>query len=405
MSERPNKAAICSVVFLDILDQSSKPLFKQIQDKELFNSVIDEAIKDVAPNDRIQVDTSDGRIMALFGTPEAALFIAMMIRDAIVKHNKTSDEKLFVRAGISMGAVKVGGDINGPPSIQGEGVNAAARVKNLAGPNQILVSRAYYDITSGLTDEIADMFSYFQGAQDVYSIRPSEEEPFVPESVAEPQAAASLLSRLLYGEGSPRYGLWGSAALVAIVFLVGGFMLFSNMLHPDLGVVIGGAKPAVPAADLHAVSAASDSTQLAAPETHEAVSSPVESTELEPVLATEATQPQETQPMPKPGPAKSMAIQPLPTAAEADTPMDVAESEFVADIGDAEPEKPMVEPQKEAKKVAAAPPVRKGPAVEERELPSGGRHQTIWDTFRESFKQGRKEHVCTQAEIALNQCN
>jgi hypothetical protein len=404
MSERPNKAAICSVVFLDILDQSSKPLFKQIQNKELFNSIIDEAIKDVAPNDRIQVNTSDGRIMALSSTPEAALFIAMMIRDAIVKHNKTSDEKLFVRAGISMGAVKVGGDINGPPSIHGEGVNAAARVKNLAGPNQILVSRAYYDITSGLTDEIAQMFSYFHGEQDVYSVRPSEEEPFVPESVAEPQTAASLFSRLLYGEDSPRYVLWGSAALVAIVVLVGGFMLFSNMLHPDLGVVIGDSKPAVPAADLHAVSAASASTQLVAPETHEAVSSPLESTGSEPVLATEATQPQATQPAPKLRPAKSMATQPLLTAAEADTQMDVTESEFVPDAGEAEPEEQAVEPQKAAKKVAAAPRIRKRPAVEERELPSGGRHQTIWDTFRESFKQGRKEHICTQAEIALNQC-
>ena len=143
MSERPNKATICSVVFLDIHDQSSKPVLEQIQDKELFNNILSEAIRDVAPGDRTLVSTSDGAVMALSGAPEQAIYIVMMIRDAIVKHNNTGEEKFFVRAGISIAPVIIGSDINGVPEIQGDGVNVAEHLKNLAGPNQILVSRAY----------------------------------------------------------------------------------------------------------------------------------------------------------------------------------------------------------------------------------------------------------------------
>lgn len=402
MSERLNKATICSVVFLDILDLSGKPVVEQIRDKALFNGIIDEAIRDIAQQDRLLADIGDGKALVLYGAPEAALFIAMMIRDAIVEHNKVSDDKFFMRAGIGIGPVRTGSDINDLPYVEGDGVNVAERVKNLAGPNQILVSRAYHDITSGLTDEIAGLFFPFQGEREVYSIRPAEEEPFVPESAAEPPADVPLLSRLLNNEDTPRYGLWGSVALGAIVMLVGGFMLISSLWHPDLGVVIADSKPAAPAIDLQTVSEPGHPTQqLAAPDTYETLPDLAESAGPGPVMTTAATEPITAQPLA----IESVTAQPVTTTTETDTAMDLFESDSSAGIEEAEPENQEIVPQEEVKKVAAAPAARRGPAVEERPLPSGGvRPKTIWDTFRESFKQGSTEHVCTQAEIALNQC-
>jgi len=409
MNERSNKASICSVVYLDIPDQSSKPVFRQIQDKALFDSIINEAIRDVTPDDRILMDTGNGAALALFGAPEVAIFIAMMIRDAVVEHNKANEEKLAMRAGIGIGPVRVE-DISSLPGIQGEGVKAAERMKNLAGPNQILVSRAFHDITSGLTDEIAGMFYPFEGGHEAYAIRSPEQEPFVAESAAELADTTPLMSRLLHSEDSSHFGLWGSAALAAIVVLVGGFFLIANLLRPDLGVVIADSKPTAPAADLRAVSvpAAAATEAPAMPEAdlglaesggHEPV---VESTAPQTVTALESeAQLPSTQTSTK----KRKRTRSMETVEKIESETALPEiSEPVLEVAEPIQEEPVVVPQEEPKKVAASPPPRNGPAVEERRIPVGERGKTLWDDFRKSFKQGTTQHVCTQAEIALNQC-
>lgn len=412
MSERANKATICSVLSLDLPDQSSKPVFRQVGDKTLLKSITDKAVKDVSQDDLVLVDTGDGLAMAFHGAPEAALFIAMMIRDAIAMHNKASDDMLMVRIGIGIGPVLVG-DVRGLQSIQGDGVNTAERLKNLAAPNQILVSRAYHDITSGLTEEIAGMFTPVAGEQEAYAVRPLEDAPFVPESAAELATAEPLMERLLHDEDSRRYGVWGGVALVTIVMLVGGFMLFSSMWHPDLGDVIADATPAPQPADLQAVSTSvppvtSPPSPLTAPESYASAPELMEPADDEPGTSAEpqslATQETVTRPRATQAAAvRSPSAQTLAITEEADSPM--VEFEFdAASSEDTLPEAEILEPQEPPRQVAAAPAVRRGPSVEERRLPSGGRHKTVWDAFRESFKQGRKEHVCTQAEIALNQC-
>ncbi|HEU4709237.1 MAG TPA: adenylate/guanylate cyclase domain-containing protein, partial [Methylophilaceae bacterium] len=247
MSERLNKTSICSVVFLDIVNQSKKPVAEQIRDKELFNGFINEAIKDVAQNDRILLDTGDGAAIALLGAPEEALFVAMTIRDSILKFNKENDHKLLVRTGINLGPVRVVSDINGRPNILGDGINVAERVMSFAEPNQILVSRSYYEITSRLTEEITGMFAYFGIKQDkhireheVYMIRSPEDDaaPAVgekPQLVDKP--SAPLLAGVMNNEKFSRYLLWGGGVLVLVAVSISGFMLVGNLFSPDLGKV------------------------------------------------------------------------------------------------------------------------------------------------------------------------
>ena len=418
MSERPNKVSIGSVVFLEILDQSNKPADRQNRDKELFNRIIEEAIGEIAVDERLLADTGVGAAIALFGAPEVALFVALTIRDATLRHNQVSGDKLLIRAGISMGPIKVGDDDNGVTSLQGEGINAAEQVKSLAAPSQILVSRAYYDITSGLTEEIGAMFSPLPGMQKVYAVRSLEQKGFVPESTPEPAVDALEFSRLLNEENPRRYGLWGSAALVALIILVAAVMLMSNLLRPDLGVVIADSKPAKPVADVHKVAAKEAPPPPVAPRTHE-VAPNLEPVEPTPALTADASGPAVPEPAAeKPSARRSLAkrsaeskpattelspvsLQAAP--AETDSQPAISESTPLADT-EAEPEVTTVAPQEKSKKVATGSAVKRAPIVEERRLPPGKRPKTVWDEFRESFKQGRKERVCTQAEIALNQC-
>lgn len=394
MSERLNKTSICSVVFLDIIDQSKKPVAEQIRDKDLFNGFINEAIKDVAQNDRILLDTGDGAAIALLGAPEEALFVAMTIRDSIFKHNADNHHKLRVRTGINLGPVRVVSDINGRPNILGDGINVAERVMSFAEANQILVSRSYYEITSRLTEEITGMFAYFGVKQDkhireheVYVIRSSQEETETaaaaaaasPEPEPKPSAAASLVTRILDNENLSKYGLWASAALVIIAISVGGFMLAGNLFDPDLGDVVATTEP---------------------PEATAAVfeAPPALDPHVQPIAAKDAAAGSK----PAANAGKTDASKPT-TTAKADAKAETPKRKSTASKKKKEPVEQTAEPKEEST-VAAAPPVESQPAQVESSTTSQGEQKSGWAAFKESVKQGREERVCTQAEIALNQC-
>jgi class 3 adenylate cyclase len=178
MNDRINKTSICSIVFLDIIDYTKTPVSEQIEVKNQFNDFINHALKDVAQNDRIIIDTGDGAAIAYMGSPEDALFMALSIRDGILKSNALNLKTMLVRIGINLGPVRVVKDINGQPNIIGDGINVAQRIMSFARPNQILVSRSYYEVTSRLTQEMSKMFDYSGMKQDkhvreheVYSVK------------------------------------------------------------------------------------------------------------------------------------------------------------------------------------------------------------------------------------------
>lgn len=189
MTDRLNKTSICSIVFLDIVDHSKKSVHDQIEDKTFFNSLINEAIKNVAQNDRIIIDTGDGAAIAFMGEPEDALFTALIIRDGILEHNLSADQHILVRIGINLGSVRVVKDINGRPNIIGDGINVAERIMSFAGENQILVSRSYYEVTARLTKEITGMFLYSGLKQDKH-VREHEVYSIIPKAISSEDGAA-----------------------------------------------------------------------------------------------------------------------------------------------------------------------------------------------------------------------
>jgi class 3 adenylate cyclase len=230
MNERLNRTSICSVVFLDIIGYTQKSVSEQIEEKERFNAFIGEAIQNVAQNDRIILDTGDGAAIALLGAPEEALFVSLTIRDSILEHNKQHAQHLYARIGINLGPVRVVSDINGQPNIIGDGINVAQRVMSFAAPNQILVTRSYYEVTSRLTKEITQMFSYFGIKQDkhvrdheIYLIRTlPENTPVKP--VTPPNAEAMEAPKPSHWGGS-KYWVGGACSLAIVVAL---FLFFDR---------------------------------------------------------------------------------------------------------------------------------------------------------------------------------
>ncbi len=155
--DQTNRTIICSVVFVDLVEYSKKPVHEQMAIKDRFTALLAEALKHIAVNDRIVLDTGDGAAMSFLGDPEDALFVAMTMRDTM---KASVTEHGGVRMGINLGPVRLVRDINGHPNIVGDGINVAQRIMSFAQPGQLLVSRSYYDVVSCLTEEYQKLFTY-----------------------------------------------------------------------------------------------------------------------------------------------------------------------------------------------------------------------------------------------------
>ena len=61
MLDTANRTFICSVVFIDLVGYSKKPVTEQIRLKTSLTNNLSEAIKDIPVNDRIILDTGRWR--------------------------------------------------------------------------------------------------------------------------------------------------------------------------------------------------------------------------------------------------------------------------------------------------------------------------------------------------------
>ena len=85
MLDQANRTFICSVVFIDLVGYSKKPVTEQIRLKTSLTNNLSEAIKDIPVNDRIILDTGDGAAISFLGDPEDALFVTLSLREAMMR--------------------------------------------------------------------------------------------------------------------------------------------------------------------------------------------------------------------------------------------------------------------------------------------------------------------------------
>ena len=165
-----NRTIICSVLFLDIVEYSKKPVVEQIKLKQRFNELLAESLKDISAGDRVILDTGDGASVGFLTDPEDALFVALSVRDAMKNEQESNMPDLRVRMGINLGPVKIIKDINNQYNLIGDGINIAQRIMSFSDPGQLFVSRSYFDVVSCLSQEYAQLFQY-KGARADKHIR------------------------------------------------------------------------------------------------------------------------------------------------------------------------------------------------------------------------------------------
>jgi len=163
MIEQPSRTLVCSIVFLDIVEYSTKPVAEQLLFKQAFNKLLSAALENVHARDRVVLDTGDGAAITFLGDPEDALFVAMSLRAAA---RAEATGAIAIRFGINLGPVRVVKDINGQMNIIGDGINVAQRVMSFAQSGQLLVSRSFYEVVSCLSLDYASLFSYVGARTD-----------------------------------------------------------------------------------------------------------------------------------------------------------------------------------------------------------------------------------------------
>jgi hypothetical protein len=222
-----NRTFICSVVFLDVVEYSRKPVAEQIFFKERLNTLLTEALANVAPNDRIILDTGDGAALSFLGDPEDALYVSLALREALQMPQPPGPE-LKIRLGINLGPVRLVKDINGQPNIIGDGINVAQRVMGFSQPGQIMVSRSFFEVVSCLSEGYGKLFRY-EGARTDKHVREHE--------IYTVQATTASLQRS--GAASPKGGQAGSGAAVLDKLSQSASMVTDNLRRkPRLGTAL-----------------------------------------------------------------------------------------------------------------------------------------------------------------------
>ncbi len=247
MLERASRTFICSVLFLDIVEYSRKPVAEQIRLKDRFNELIASAIREIPAADRIILDTGDGVAISFLGDPEDALFVAMSLRDAFAPTAGEPPE-VPARIGINLGPVRLVRDLNGRPNIIGDGINVAQRVMGFAKAGQILVSRSYFEMVSHISEGYTKLFTYEGSRTDkhvreheIYSVGYSTAEAQLKSPAERARRVASearsrtasgnaSTARLLFhlekwlGNRSLAYGTTAFSALVFLLALLTSFV-------------------------------------------------------------------------------------------------------------------------------------------------------------------------------------
>ncbi len=161
-----NRTWLSSVLFLDIVGYSKHANENQIIIKNHFNDMIAQSINGLTDEDTIMLDTGDGIAICYLGDPEDVLYLAIGLRNAFQAAAQSCDIEYSVRSGINLGPVKIVEDINGQRNTIGDAINVAQRIMAFAEPNQLLVSRSYFDVVNAISEEYQAMFNYMGMRED-----------------------------------------------------------------------------------------------------------------------------------------------------------------------------------------------------------------------------------------------
>lgn len=155
--ENLRRNVMATILFLDLVGFSTHSVGHQVTLKTSLNEIINKAVKGLPEEGRIAIDTGDGAAICFLGDPEEALQCSLLLRDLLVQKYRNH---MAVRMGLHLGPVRIMFDINERVNVVGDGINVAQRIMDFAQPNHIVVSRAYFDVISRISDNSASQFAY-----------------------------------------------------------------------------------------------------------------------------------------------------------------------------------------------------------------------------------------------------
>ena len=396
-----DKTAICSIVVLDVIDFLKKSSAEQSEIKKQIEHQINLAVIDIPAQDRTVIHTEQGVIVACSGSSEDsledALLISLTIRDEILKNNMQSLKPLYLQLGINLGWVRVSTNEEGVLEIVGEGLDEAKRIMSFANPNQILVSRMYYEMASKLTQDVANMFEQYDmhaHEQDIYAVRLLKDRARVGGSTVMPLAEVAESTNKSPLKNENRSG-WKYMVLVILVMPV--LFLFAKwVLNPIEPAIIMEQAP---------LSEANNAPPVAKP-VQPPLPSAMPEQEVKPVQeevvvaeppVKEALVEQVTKPSIEPTKKKNASTQ------KKDVQKPIIKQQYPSKAE--KPEKPVANTHENQSAVVATP------KSEEQKVEKnvGNKNNATsekksgWQTFKDSVTNGA-ERNCTQGEIAMGQC-
>jgi hypothetical protein len=155
--------------------------------REHFYALVDEGLANLEREECITLDAGDGMAICYLGDPEEILLVAISLRDAFRSHDHTLTP-YNVRLGINLGPVKIV-ELQGERRVIGDAINVAQRIMDFAKPNQLLVSRSFYEVVSCVSENYLAMFKYLGMHADKH-VRQHAVYEIVPEGEARSEAAA-----------------------------------------------------------------------------------------------------------------------------------------------------------------------------------------------------------------------
>jgi class 3 adenylate cyclase len=149
-AEVADDRVLATVLFTDIVDSTRRAAQMGDRDWHALLDAHDAVVRAQLARFRgREVNTSGDGFLAMFDGPQRAIRCAMSIRDAVQALG------IEVRAGLHTGECEVRGD-----DIGGIGVHIGARVRALAGSNEVLVSSTLRDLVIGSGLEFEERGSY-----------------------------------------------------------------------------------------------------------------------------------------------------------------------------------------------------------------------------------------------------
>ncbi|HEU4382648.1 MAG TPA: protein kinase [Anaeromyxobacteraceae bacterium] len=185
-SERTDRAFLATVVAAEIAGYAAHSVDTCAAWKARFNRSLAAAIRGVPEEERVLLDTGAGAAICFLGDPEAAMACAVGLREGM---GPAAAGGPRLRVGVHLGAVRLVPDVNGNLEAIGEGLNEADRVMRLAGEDQALVSRSFFEVAACLSESHRTLFRAGGVRQDeqgrsheVYELR----RPGAPEGAEAP---------------------------------------------------------------------------------------------------------------------------------------------------------------------------------------------------------------------------